>query len=177
MIILPQALHIVMPSMVSQLVVTVKSTTFGYVVTYPELIQNTKVSIANYNSLLPIYLATAIIYIVLNMGISRTAIWLSRRTGQAVTHSRMMIMHLLGNILWLVLDGLAIALRWLLIGFVLRISFIGILHRHPVVQDGQTGPVAFWSGNPQPLDVLWEYDTFVFSTGYALLTTSPRWDG
>ena len=81
MVILPQMLRIAMPTMVSQLVVVVKSTTFGYVVTYPELMQNAKVAIANYNSLLPIYLATAIIYVVLNMGISRTAIWLSRRTG------------------------------------------------------------------------------------------------
>ncbi len=83
-VILPQMLRIVAPTMVSQLVVVVKSTTFGYVVTYPELMQNAKVAIANYNSLLPIYLAVAMIYVLLNLSISRLALWLSRRTGEQI---------------------------------------------------------------------------------------------
>lgn len=78
-VILPQMFRIVVPTMVAQLVVVVKDTTFGYVVTYPELMQNTKVVIANYNSLLPVYLVTAVIYIIVNYGISWFARWLSER--------------------------------------------------------------------------------------------------
>ncbi|WP_152570153.1 amino acid ABC transporter permease [Bifidobacterium bombi] len=79
-IILPQMFHIVVPTMVTQLVVVVKDTTFGYVVTYPEMMQNTKVIIANYNSLLPVYLVTSLIYIVVNYAISRAARALAYRS-------------------------------------------------------------------------------------------------
>jgi glutamate transport system permease protein len=72
--------RIIVPTMVTQLVVVVKDTTFGYVVTYPEMMQNTKVVVANYNSLLPVYLVTAVIYILVNYGISRFARWLANRS-------------------------------------------------------------------------------------------------
>jgi glutamate transport system permease protein len=79
-VILPQMFRIIVPTMVTQLVVVVKDTTFGYVVTYPEMMQNTKVVVANYNSLLPVYLVTAVIYILVNYGISRFARWLANRS-------------------------------------------------------------------------------------------------
>ena len=79
-IILPQMFRIVVPTLVAQLVIVVKDTTFGYVVTYPEMMQNTKVIIANYTSLLPVYLITAVIYVLANYGISRAARWLSQRS-------------------------------------------------------------------------------------------------
>ncbi|MCO6559203.1 MAG: amino acid ABC transporter permease [Bifidobacterium sp.] len=80
-VVLPQMFRIVVPTMVAQLVVVVKDTTFGYVVTYPEMMQNTKVLIANYNSLLPVYLVTSIIYVLINYAISWFARWLSDRIG------------------------------------------------------------------------------------------------
>ena len=79
-VILPQMFRIVVPTMVAQLVVVVKDTTFGYVVTYPEMMQNTKIIIANYSSLLPVYLVTAIIYVLVNYAISRIARWLAQRS-------------------------------------------------------------------------------------------------
>lgn len=80
-VILPQMFRIVVPTMVTQLVVVVKDTTFGYVVTYPEMMQNTKVIIANYNSLLPVYLVTALIYVALDYAISWSARRLAARRG------------------------------------------------------------------------------------------------
>ncbi len=47
-IVFPQALRYIVPALVAQLVIVVKDTTFGYVVTYGELMQNAKVLIANY---------------------------------------------------------------------------------------------------------------------------------
>lgn len=83
-IVLPQMLRIVVPTLVAQLVIVVKDTTFGYVVTYPEMMQNTKVIIANNNSLLPVYLVASIIYILVNYAISRTARWLSQRSNATI---------------------------------------------------------------------------------------------
>lgn len=78
-IVFPQALRFVVPSLVAQLVIVVKDTTFGYVVTYSELMQNAKVLVANYNSLVPVYLIVAIIYGLLNYGIARASRALSGR--------------------------------------------------------------------------------------------------
>ena len=77
-IIFPQALRFIVPALVAQLVIVVKDTTFGYVVTYGELMQNAKVLIANYRSLVPVYLAVAVMYCAVNYGISRA----SRRLGR-----------------------------------------------------------------------------------------------
>lgn len=84
-IILPQMLRIVTPTLVAQLVVVVKDTTFGYVVTYPELMVNAKVVVANFSSVVPVYLVVSLIYIAVNVLISRTAQWLSRRNDLSIT--------------------------------------------------------------------------------------------
>lgn len=76
-IVFPQALRYIVPALVAQLVIVVKDTTFGYVVTYGELMQNAKVLIANYRSLVPVYLAVAVLYCLVNYAISRS----SRRLG------------------------------------------------------------------------------------------------
>jgi glutamate transport system permease protein len=48
------------------------------------MMQNTKVIIANNNSLLPVYLVASIIYILVNYAISRTARWLSQRSNATI---------------------------------------------------------------------------------------------
>jgi glutamate transport system permease protein len=77
-VVFPQALRYIVPALVAQLVIVVKDTTFGYVVTYGELLQNARVLISNYRSLVPVYLAVAILYCVVNYAISRA----SRRLGR-----------------------------------------------------------------------------------------------
>jgi His/Glu/Gln/Arg/opine family amino acid ABC transporter permease subunit len=79
-IVFPQALRYIVPALVAQLVIVVKDTTFGYVVTYGELMQNARVLIANYRSLVPVYLAVAVMYCLVNYGLSRA----SRRLGRPV---------------------------------------------------------------------------------------------
>ena len=77
-IVFPQALRYIVPALVAQLVIVVKDTTFGYVVTYGELMQNAKVLIANYNSLVPVYLVVAALYCLVNYAISRASKRLAR---------------------------------------------------------------------------------------------------
>lgn len=83
-IVLPQAIRYVIPSLVSQLVVVVKDTTVAYVVSYPDLLQNARVLITNYDALVSTYLVVAVIYILLNYAINRLSVWLSERTGVRV---------------------------------------------------------------------------------------------
>ena len=77
-IVFPQALRYIVPALVAQLVIVVKDTTFGYVVTYGELMQNAKVLIANYHALVPVYLVVAIIYCGVNYAISKASQRLGR---------------------------------------------------------------------------------------------------
>lgn len=79
-IVFPQALRYIVPALVAQLVIVVKDTTFGYVVTYGELMQNARVLIANYHALVPVYLVVALLYCLVNYAISRA----SKRLGGPV---------------------------------------------------------------------------------------------
>ena len=49
----------------------IKDTTYAYVVNYPDLMQNSKVLISNYDAMLSVYLVTAVIYILINYMINR----------------------------------------------------------------------------------------------------------
>ena len=43
-----------------------KDTTFAYVVSYADMMQNARVLISNYDALLAVYLVVAVIYILIN---------------------------------------------------------------------------------------------------------------
>ena len=73
-IVFPQAVRYIVPALVAQLVIVVKDTTFGYVVTYGELMQNAKVLIANYHALVPVYLVVALLYCGVNYALSRASV-------------------------------------------------------------------------------------------------------
>ena len=83
-IVLPQALRIVIPSLVSQLVVVVKDTTVAYVVSYPDLMQNARVLISNYDALVSMYLVVAVVYILINYATNRLSVRLAERMGTQV---------------------------------------------------------------------------------------------
>lgn len=83
-IILPQALRIVVPSLISQLVVVVKDTTVAYVVSYPDLMQNARVLITTNDALVSTYFVVALIYIVVNYAINQASIAVARRSGTQV---------------------------------------------------------------------------------------------
>lgn len=83
-IVLPQALRIVVPSLISQLVVVVKDTTVAYVVSFPDFMQQARVVISTYDAVLPVYFVVAIVYILINYALNELAIYLARRSGTKI---------------------------------------------------------------------------------------------
>ena len=79
--VLPQAVRFVIPSLISQLVVVVKDTTVAYVVSYPDLMQNARVLITNYDALVSMYFTVAIVYILLNYAINKLSGFVAERMG------------------------------------------------------------------------------------------------
>jgi glutamate transport system permease protein len=73
----PQAFRYVIPALLSDLVIVVKDTTFAYVVNFPDLMQNARVLISNYDALLSVYLIVAVIYILINYLLNKASAILS----------------------------------------------------------------------------------------------------
>lgn len=65
-VVFPQAFRFVIPSLIAELVIVLKDTTFAYIVTCADLMQNAKVLISNYDAMLSVYLVVAVIYILIN---------------------------------------------------------------------------------------------------------------
>ncbi len=83
-VVFPQAFRYVVPALIAELVIVVKDTTFAYVVNFPDLMQNAKVLISNYDALLPVYLVVAVIYILINLLLNALSNRLARGGGPAV---------------------------------------------------------------------------------------------
>ncbi|MCR5272533.1 MAG: amino acid ABC transporter permease [Lachnospiraceae bacterium] len=79
-IIFPQAIHQVIPALIAEIVIVVKDTTFAYVINFPDLMQNAKVLISNYDALLSVYLVVAVIYIIINYILNKISVAIARRT-------------------------------------------------------------------------------------------------
>jgi glutamate transport system permease protein len=72
-VLLPQAITAMLPSMISQLVVILKDSALGYWINYLELLNQAK-SFGTYQAnTIPALIVAAVIYIVLNYGLSRLA--------------------------------------------------------------------------------------------------------
>lgn len=82
-VVLPQAIRYVVPALISQLVVVVKDTTVAYVVSYPDLLQNARVLITNYDALVSVYFVVAIIYVGINWMMNNLSLWYARRSSAA----------------------------------------------------------------------------------------------
>ncbi|MBQ9157510.1 MAG: amino acid ABC transporter permease [Eubacterium sp.] len=76
-IVFPQAFRYVIPSLISELVIVLKDTTFAYVVSYADLMQNARVLISNYDALLSVYLVVAVIYILINYVLNKISVYLA----------------------------------------------------------------------------------------------------
>ena len=79
LVVFPQALRITIPALVAQAVIVVKDTAFGYVVSYPELLQSGRVLIANTGDLVQTYIVVTVVYVLVNMALSACARALDRR--------------------------------------------------------------------------------------------------
>ena len=90
LVVVPQAVRRMLPSIVSQLVTLFKDTSLGFVIAYEEMLRKGRFATQEFpESLLQILLYVALVFIVINVGLSRFARWLegrqSRRYGGAVT--------------------------------------------------------------------------------------------
>lgn len=73
MILVPQALTSMLPSLVSQLIVILKDTALGYIILYPELLTRARQLGSFEANVLPAYLVAAALFIVINYGLSKVA--------------------------------------------------------------------------------------------------------
>ena len=80
-ILIPQAARAMLPVIVSQLVVLVKDTALGYIISYNELLQLGVNNVAaNFGNVVQAAIVAAIIFIIINSALTAFAGWLSRRT-------------------------------------------------------------------------------------------------
>lgn len=75
---LPQAIVAMLPSLVSQFVVILKDTALGSIITYSELLRSATI-LGGRGGLLQILIGVAVVFIVINWLLSRTAEWLAGR--------------------------------------------------------------------------------------------------
>jgi glutamate transport system permease protein len=78
-ILLPQAITAMLPSLVSQLVVILKDTALGYIITYPELLRSGQNFATRGGNLIPTLIVIAALFILINYGLSRLARYLEAR--------------------------------------------------------------------------------------------------
>jgi len=80
LVVIPQAVRRMLPSIISQLVTLFKDTSLGFAIGYEELLRRGKFATVSFGeSLLQIYLLIAVIFIVVNIALSRFARWLEGR--------------------------------------------------------------------------------------------------
>lgn len=78
-ILVPQAVTAMLPSLVAQLVVILKDTALGYLITYPDLIRSMQNLSAVKGNLVTSFIVAAGIFIVINYSLTVVARWLERK--------------------------------------------------------------------------------------------------
>ncbi|BBH64254.1 glutamate ABC transporter permease [Actinoplanes sp. OR16] len=83
-ILIPQAARAMLPVIVSQMVVLLKDTALGYIISYSELLQMGVNNVAaNFGNVVQAAIVVAIIFIIVNSSLTALAGWLERRTRRA----------------------------------------------------------------------------------------------
>lgn len=90
---MPQAIRAMLPTVISQLVVTLKDTSLGYIITYDELLFAARTMANNIivngeNPITPVVIVVGAIYIVMCLALSSLATWIERRGSRAKTGIR-----------------------------------------------------------------------------------------
>lgn len=78
-VLLPQAFRAMLPALISQVVVVLKDTSLGFVISYPEFVYRGKIAIQNLNNPIQTYVVIAVVFIVINYTLSRLAVFTERR--------------------------------------------------------------------------------------------------
>ncbi|MFI7053562.1 amino acid ABC transporter permease [Streptosporangium canum] len=81
MILLPQGVTAMMPAIVAQLVVLLKDTALGFIVSFEDLLNaGARVLPSNFNNIIPAVIVIAIVYIIINLIVGAIAVLLERRS-------------------------------------------------------------------------------------------------
>ncbi|MEU6127893.1 amino acid ABC transporter permease [Saccharopolyspora sp. NPDC047091] len=81
-VLLPQAFRAMLPALISQLVVVVKDTSLGFIITYVDVVRLGQIAIQNLNNPIQMYLAVGVLFVVINYALSRAAVYTERRLSQ-----------------------------------------------------------------------------------------------
>lgn len=79
LVLLPQAFRIMLPALISQLVVILKDTSLGTFIAYSELLNRSLRISQNLDNPIQMLMVAGIIFITINYGLSRLAVWTERR--------------------------------------------------------------------------------------------------
>ena len=79
LVLLPQAITLMLPSIVSQLVVVLKDSALGFLILYPELVRSGQTLASLQGNLIPTFIVIAAIFITINYLLTRLAQYLERR--------------------------------------------------------------------------------------------------
>jgi glutamate transport system permease protein len=79
LVLLPQAITLMLPSIVSQLVVVLKDSALGFLILYPERVRSGQTLAALQGNLIPTFIVIAAIFIIINYLLTRLAQYLERR--------------------------------------------------------------------------------------------------
>ena len=83
-IVLPQAIRIMLPSLVSQMVIVLKESSLGFVIGYAELLRNGRIVVDYAGTIhaIPVYITIALVYLAMNLLLSRIAREIQRRNSR-----------------------------------------------------------------------------------------------
>jgi glutamate transport system permease protein len=79
LVLLPQAITMMLPSIVSQLVVILKDSALGFLILYPELVRSGQTLASLEGNLIPTFIVIAAIFIIINYLLTQLAHYLERR--------------------------------------------------------------------------------------------------
>lgn len=79
LVLLPQAIRVMLPALISQLVVLLKDTSLGFVIGFEELLRTGGQLVQVLGNPIQLYVFVALIYIVINSALSLLAGWVERR--------------------------------------------------------------------------------------------------
>ncbi|MFC9240728.1 amino acid ABC transporter permease [Streptomyces decoyicus] len=89
-VLIPQAVRAMLPTIISQLVVTLKDTSLGYIITFEELLftarlMSTNIIVNGNDTYVPVIIVTGAIYVAMCLALSALANWIERRGRRART--------------------------------------------------------------------------------------------
>jgi glutamate transport system permease protein len=82
-ILLPQAFRVMLPALISQLVVIVKDTSLGFIISYEEFVRTANIIIQTLHNPIQTYVIVALIFIVINFSLGKLAEYVERRLSRA----------------------------------------------------------------------------------------------